>query len=90
MRTTLDIDDDVLAAAKELARKQGSTAGEVISALARRALTGPAATSGIREPRAAYGFKPFAADGKIVSNETIDDLRDREGVRCAPCSTSTC
>ncbi|MDQ1241411.1 MAG: hypothetical protein QG586_123 [Pseudomonadota bacterium] len=78
MRTTLDIDDDVLAAAKELARKQGNTAGEVISALARRALTGQAA--GVREPRAAYGFKPFAADGKIVSNETIDDLRDREGV----------
>jgi hypothetical protein len=80
MRTTLDIDDDVLAAAKELARKQGNTAGEVISALARRALTGPAATPGVREPRGAYGFKPFAADGKIVSNETIDDLRDREGV----------
>jgi hypothetical protein len=80
MRTTLDIDDDVLAAAKELARKQGTTAGEVISALARRALTGPAATPGVREPRAAHGFKPFAADGKIVSNETIDDLRDREGV----------
>ena len=49
-------------------------------ALARRALTGTGATHGIREPRAAYGFKPFAADGKIVSNETIDDLRDREGV----------
>lgn len=80
MRTTLDIDDDVLAAAKELARKQGTTAGEVISALARRALIGPVAMSGVREPRAAHGFKPFAADGKIVSNETIDDLRDREGV----------
>ena len=38
------------------------------------------APPGVREPRGAYGFKPFAADGKIVSNETIDDLRDREGV----------
>ena len=80
MRTTLDIDDDVLAAAKELARKRGSTAGAVISALARHALTGTGAASSVREPRAAYGFKPFAADGKIVSNDTIDDLRDREGV----------
>lgn len=80
MRTTLDIDDDVLAAAKELARKQGNTAGEVISALARRALTSPAVASSVREPRGAHGFKPFAADGKIVSNETIDDLRDREGI----------
>lgn len=80
MRTTLDIDDDVLAAAKELARKQGNTAGEVISALARRALTSPAVASSVRLPRGAHGFKPFAADGKIVSNETIDDLRDREGI----------
>jgi hypothetical protein len=38
MRTTLDIADDVLAAAKELARQQGKSAGEVISTLARRAL----------------------------------------------------
>lgn len=41
MRTTLDIDDDVLAAAKELAKAQKTTAGEVISELARKALTTP-------------------------------------------------
>jgi hypothetical protein len=39
MRTTLDIDDDVLQAAKELADAQGSTAGRVLSELARKALT---------------------------------------------------
>jgi hypothetical protein len=39
MRTTLDIDDDVLTAAKELARGQNTTAGRVISDLARQALT---------------------------------------------------
>ena len=33
MRTTLDIDDDLLAAAKELARRERTTAGEVISRL---------------------------------------------------------
>lgn len=32
MRTTLDIEDDVLRAAKELAQQEGSTAGRVISA----------------------------------------------------------
>ena len=37
----LDIDDDVLAAAKELAKAQKSTAGEVISSLVRKALTTP-------------------------------------------------
>ena len=41
MRTTLDIDDDVLQAAKELARAEGSTAGQVISRLVRQALTTP-------------------------------------------------
>lgn len=35
MRTTLDIDDDVLALAKELATKERSSAGSVLSALAR-------------------------------------------------------
>jgi hypothetical protein len=38
MRTTLDIDDDVLQAAKELARRQGKTAGRIVSELARRGL----------------------------------------------------
>lgn len=39
MRTTLDIDEDVLAAAKQLASARNSTAGQVISELARKALT---------------------------------------------------
>jgi hypothetical protein len=40
MRTTLDIEDDVLAAAKELAQRQGVSAGKVVSSLLRSALTG--------------------------------------------------
>ncbi len=38
MRTTLDIDADVLQAAKELAEHRGTTAGKVLSELARKAL----------------------------------------------------
>jgi hypothetical protein len=38
MRTTLDIDDDVLQAAKERAAVQKKTAGQVLSELAREAL----------------------------------------------------
>lgn len=79
MRTTLDIHDDVLAAVKALARKQGKTAGDVLSALARSALTGATGTvAAVREPRASYGFRPFAAGDAVVTNEVIDDLRDRE------------
>ncbi len=42
MRTTLDIADDVLQAAKELALVRGETTGQVLSALARKGLAGPA------------------------------------------------
>lgn len=38
MRTTLDLDEDVLEAAKELATARNTTAGRVISDLARQAL----------------------------------------------------
>ena len=43
MRTTLDIADDVLLAAKELARRQKKPLGEVISELARQAFAAPEA-----------------------------------------------
>ena len=39
MRTTLDIDDDVLEVAKSLAKHDKKTAGQVLSELARKALT---------------------------------------------------
>ncbi len=39
MRTTLDLDMDVLLAAKELAATRGTTAGRVVSDLVRKALT---------------------------------------------------
>ena len=42
MRTTLDIEDDILQAAKELAVRDRSTAGAVSSRLARERLQGPA------------------------------------------------
>lgn len=41
MRTTLDIDEDVLLAVKELARAQGSSAGRVLSDLARKSFHTP-------------------------------------------------
>jgi len=76
MRTTLDIDDDVLQAAKERASREGSTAGKVISELARRALTAAPRPAGVREPRAIYGFRPLAPRGGVVTNELIDRLRE--------------
>ena len=76
MRTTLDIADDVLQAAKERARREKKTAGAVISELARRALTAPPDRPAKRAPKARHGFRPFARRGAIVNNELIDRLRE--------------
>lgn len=75
MRTTLDIDEDVLRAAKELARRHGKTAGAIISELTRSALTAPPAARA-REPKELHGFRPFPKRGGIVTNERIDSLRE--------------
>jgi hypothetical protein len=76
MRTTLDIADDVLRAAKERARHEHKTTGQMISELARRALTAAPATGKVKEPKAVHGFKPFQPRGGIVTNGQIDQLRE--------------
>ena len=83
MRTMLDIADDVLFAAKELARREKKPLGQVISELARKAFAQPAASGAavhVAEPLAAYGIHPLPPRGAIISNELIDRLRDEEGV----------
>ena len=76
MRTTLDIADDVLQAAKERARREKTTAGAIISELARSALTGPADLAHAGPPKARHGFRPFPRRGGIVTNDLIDKLRE--------------
>ena len=82
MRTTIDIDDDLLAAAKELARREGATAGQVVSRLLRRSLSGSedgTATRSRRKPVA--GFVPFPAKpGVLATDEMVSALRDAEGI----------
>lgn len=74
MRTTLTIDDDVLNAAHELARRERRTAGQVISDLARRALqTPPNETQG---SAIVLGFRPFPPRGVVVTNEDVERLRE--------------
>jgi hypothetical protein len=74
MRTTLDIDDDVLAAAKELAAAQKTTAGQVISHLARTALTQPAE----KKPKYRNGFRLLPRTGKVITPELIEKLLEEE------------
>jgi hypothetical protein len=69
MRTTLDIDDDVLSAAKELAAAQKVTAGKVLSDLARRALLGPPTQE---EPEYRNGFRLMPRTGVIITQEMVE------------------
>lgn len=78
MRTTLNLDDDVLLAVKERARREGRSSGEVLSELAREALTRSRHGDEVAEEGAFYGFEPLPHRGEAVSNELIDRLRDEE------------
>lgn len=80
MRTTLAIDDDVLLAVKERARREGRTVGAVLSELARTALTGRHEPEPADRSTSVHGFEPFEHRGSAVSNELIDRLRDEEAV----------
>ncbi len=76
MRTTLNVDDDVLTAVQDRARREKRSAGAVISDLAREALTG-----GSNPPRTRpgkHGFRPLPHRGGTVSNALIDRLLDDE------------
>lgn len=70
----MEIDDDVLAAAKELAEQQKTTAGRIISDLARQALTRP-----VREaPLQRNGFSVLPKRGGVVTSELVRRLADDE------------
>jgi hypothetical protein len=75
MRTTLAIDDDVLEAARSLARGRRSTVGEVISELARKSLAAPARASSTRN---GIPLLPGRAGAPPVTLELVNRLRDED------------
>lgn len=74
MRTTLAIDDDVLDAAKSLARSENRTLGEVVSDLARKGLA--------PQPRiAARGTFPVfevSAEAPPITPERVREILDED------------
>lgn len=85
MRTTLDIADDVLFAAKAIAQREKKPLGLVISDLARRAFAMPepgAQPAAVQAPHLLhqFGITPLPSRGGVVSDELIERLRDVEGV----------
>lgn len=76
MRTTVSIDDDVLEAVRERARRDGRSIGDVLSELVRRALNGSVGEGAGEE---FHGFRPLPPRGRPVTNALIDRLREDEG-----------
>ena len=73
MRTTIDIDEDVLLAAKELAAKKRTTAGKVISELVRNALLG---TADAGAPDYRGGFRLLPRTGRVITPDMVDRWLD--------------
>lgn len=78
MRTTIDLDEDVLLAVRERARREGRTAGAVLSELARQVLTLGALPTDVDAAESFCGFQPLPHRGGVVSNELVDRLREGE------------
>ncbi len=74
MRTTVDLEDDVLLAAKEIAKQRGNTLGQVISSLARQALTRRTSVS-IKHGLPLFPVQP---DAGVVTPELVNRLRDEK------------
>jgi hypothetical protein len=73
MRSTLDIEEDILFAVKEIARQKGVTCGKALSELARQSLT-----------RRAYGgtrhglpLFPVRLKAAVVTIKMVNQLRDK-------------
>ncbi len=73
MRTTLDIDEDLLQAAKEIAENQGKTAGQVVSELLRKALQAPPSRKQVRN---GVPLIRRRAGAPVMTMSLVNELRD--------------
>ena len=72
--TTLNLDDDILQIARQLAQQRGSTAGQVVSDLARQALE-PKTPPRMRNGVMVFNPKPGAKKPHLA---LVNRLRDEE------------
>lgn len=81
MRTTLEIDDDVLQAARELAAKDGTSLGAIVSRLARNGLrSGPGnpVSSPTRRSRTRNGIPTLPRRGDVITLQHVLKLGEAE------------
>jgi Arc/MetJ family transcription regulator len=75
VRTTIDIDDELLLTVKEIARSENKTAGDVVSGLLRESLR-PRAL--VPEYRNGVPLLPRRPHGTQVTAELVNRLRDED------------
>ncbi len=77
MKTTLDLDQDVLLAAKKIPARSKRTTGAVISEVFRRGLHPAPPTARSPAKELAAGFEVIPANGRVVTNELVRRLHDQ-------------
>jgi hypothetical protein len=75
MRTTVDLDEDILRVAKDLARENEQSLGRVLSDLVRRGLRPPKRALSIRNGIPVFPRLPGA---KPVTSEMVKELLESE------------
>jgi len=74
MRTTLDIDDDILRIAKDRAKAEDKSAGRVISDLVRKALQDTGTRLEMCKIEIRDGIPVLPSQGVVVAKELVDKL----------------
>jgi len=76
MRTTLDIDDDLLQAAKEVAHAKKTTAGRVLSDMARKGFSAPSEEMAEDMVLVNGFYMRRGRGGAIVTTELVNRILD--------------
>jgi hypothetical protein len=74
VRTTLNIEDDVLETVKAMAARDRKPLGEVVSGMLRRAIE--PSTSGPRKMRNGIPLFPVSSQARVVTPEVVKELLD--------------
>lgn len=87
MRTTVNIDDDVMAEVRRQARRRDESIGDAVTRLIRQGLLAevPAADpdeeGGAAVFEARFGFRPLPRrDGPLATDALVDELREELGI----------
>ena len=72
MRTTVDLDENVLRSAKAIARDEGVSLGVVLSRLARRGLAG----GEVRIQKSGFPVFDVPVDAQVIDLDVVNEFRD--------------